>query len=384
MNSNDRLSSVHSHPTRSSGIELMRVICMISIVMGHYVTHGGVLSSLTVETMSSAGVFLQLFGMGNRIACSMFAMITGYFKIASHSDRHYLRIIPLIAEMFFYSVLLYFVTPIQYRMGSSIAFVFLPIFFGNWFVVYYIILYICIPAINPILNKLNHSEFSSLVTVLLVVWSIIPTFSGRLWQFSSFDFFLIMYCLGAYLRLYVVEEQTYSNVRNLLSGFLFLILIGVSIVMLDALALISHNNAILSHARYFMEYSSILAVPCSVFFFLYFARLDIESNIVNCIAKSSLGILLIHDNIAFRNLIWIGLSPNPNYASFPYIHAVFKSIIVYFVCLCIDLLRRGSIGWYIECLVNDAIDIKHIARPCERLDVALFVRKALGLCCHNE
>ena len=64
---------------RNSGFELLRIIAMLMIVANHYRTYGQYFDSAADIGLNT--FFLNVFEMFGSPACSLFALITGYFMI---------------------------------------------------------------------------------------------------------------------------------------------------------------------------------------------------------------------------------------------------------------------------------------------------------------
>ena len=121
---------------------------------------------------------------------------------------------------------------------------------------------------------------------------------------------------------------------------------AATVFVFDWVGQIIGADMLIEHATYFREFSSILAVPCAVFMFLAFRKLNINSNTVNSIASHVLGIYLIHDNTFLREIIWQKISPNALFleSRWLFAHAVIKVLIVFFACLLIDIVREATFG----------------------------------------
>ena len=205
---------------RQSGIELLRIICILCIIAHHYTVHGG-FGSFSCETLTGNAVFLQVFSMFGRMPCSVFAIITGYFMINARTEYadHVKKVIPLIAEMVFYSLLflgvvwIFRLTPVSAVKAVK---AFFPFFWDNWFIVYYIILFLMIPFLNPLLLSLTKRNFEYLILLLLVIWSVVPTFAINSWSFSGIDFFVLHRCLHPpALPRYIQCRKMLAAVRSL-------------------------------------------------------------------------------------------------------------------------------------------------------------------------
>ena len=344
---------------RSSNFELLRIICMLLILVGHYSVHGGC-DEFTVDTLSEGVVFIQMASMFARTACAIFILITGYFMIERKQERHhYRRIVPLIAELFFYSYALAAIFLLTGHPFSIEILIALVPFMGNWFVVYYILFYCLIPLINPILTSMKKKTYQILLFAVYIVWSVFATITfqvdqvdggsaGGMWSSSCFDLFLVMYMTGAYIRLYVHGKERHRNTWNLVVALTAAALILLSVPIIDMIGVRLGSNLIIANADYFHGYNSVLSVIFAISLFLYFSNLNIQSKIINTVAGSVVGIYLIHDNRLTRGYIWRTFWPNADYFAAPYLHMVIKVIVVFLVCLMIDLLRRATIGKWFE------------------------------------
>lgn len=323
--------------SRNSSLELLRIICMVFIIFHHYVVHGQLefnsgitFSELFVKSMS-------LFG---KWACDVFMIITGYFMI--NSTFNLKKILKLVLKMFVYSIgiLSIFVlfTDVHISTKTMIKQIF-PIFWGNWFVIYYILLCIISPFLNKLLKSLNKSEYIKMLIILLIIYSVIPMFAIQSWSYSSLDTFIIMYSIGAFVKLWF-DENIYKNRINLLIGLLFQVLIFMSGIGIIIIGKILNKEVILNHYNYFGKIDSILVIFSAIFIFLYFKNITFKNKFINIIAGTTLGIYIIHDNDLVRGKLWKSISPNINYCNTNYliIHFLIKCIVVFVVCSIIDLV----------------------------------------------
>lgn len=329
---------------RNSSFELLRIICMFLIIAYHYAGHGGY-GTFSLNNLSASVVYIQILSLFGRLSCSIFAMITGFYMVDRVDNKHYRKIIPIAAQLIFYSVL---ILAVVYVYDSSLIGLkeiiksLFSVIWGNWYVVNYMIFFLLIPAINQMVNNLSRKNFTILVVVLIFVWSIIPTFT-KAWASSGVDFFIVTYLLGAYIKRCVYGKVNYKNIWNLILGLFFGALLILSTLVIDLVAKCFNSELIFSYATYFKEYKTVIALPCAVFIFMFFSRISFESNIINYISKSTLGIYLIHENFLLRVIIWERIFPNVEYVNNPYLHSVVKIIAVFVVCLIVDIIRRETI-----------------------------------------
>ena len=86
-----------------------------------------------------------------------------------------------------------------------------------------------------------------------------------------------------------------------------------------------------------------LAFVSSFSLFMLFKNIKIKQNrVINTIAASTFGVLLIHANSdAMRRFLWQDVLHNKSYYNSPFlvVHAILSVILVYIVCICIDQVR---------------------------------------------
>ena len=326
-----------NNPTKSrnSSIELLRIFCMIFIILHHYVVHG----EFDIEKLNFNVSVLQIISMGGKFACNIFILITGYFMITSKVN--YKKIILLIGEMLFYSILFMIIgiavgiTKFNIKDFTKAIF---PIFWGNWFVIFYIMLYIMIPYINKLIEQLDKITFKKLLLILFIILSIVPTCTAEAWSFSNIDIFIFMYMLGAYIRLYYDKKL---SIKTKIICIISIIILFLSPIFIDCIGEILHTNKLLNKATYFLAQNSFLCIVASISMFLIFKNIELKSNFINYISSSVLGVYLISDNRTISYWLWNGLSPNANYlhSKFLIIHIIVKVFLIFVICTAIDKTR---------------------------------------------
>ena len=163
---------------------------------------------------------IQAISFGGKLACAIFILITGYFLI--NSKFNYKKIIKLIAKVTIYDVLIALIVyGFNIKNFSILECIkeLIPILFGPWFIVNYIILYLFSPFLNKMLKSLDKSSYKKLIILTLLIWSLIPTITKSAWTFSNLDSFIVMYIIGAYLRLYTNEETNNNNILYTMTDY---------------------------------------------------------------------------------------------------------------------------------------------------------------------
>ena len=153
---------------RNSNIELLRIISMIMIVFSHYSVH----SKINIESMpiSFNRFFLEIISVGN-IGVIIFVLITGYYNIEKNKVFRIDKIIILVLQVVFYSVVLYFLLVIFKQIDFNfinMVKAILPISFKQyWFITAYISLYIIMPFLNIFLKSISKKQYSIFLIVII-------------------------------------------------------------------------------------------------------------------------------------------------------------------------------------------------------------------------
>lgn len=343
---------------RNSSFELLRLVCILFIIAHHYYYHGNLGLPFNENNLTTGKIFLQIMSVFGRNACSIFVLISGYFMINSNCVN-VKRLIILLLEMLTYSTIIAF----GFRYFSNYEVTneqllksILPIPYGNWFCVYYILFSLIIPQINKLLISLSSREYLNFILIILGVYCVLNTCIKNEIEFSNIDFFFVMYVIGGYIRLHF--HINYSNRINLFICILSGLIMMISVIIIDYVGIKFHKPNLIEHATYFQQFNTIPAVLFSISTFLFFKRLSIHNRIINYLGKSVLGIYLIHDNDVLRKIIWCKIFPNELYMDFPYFHFIIKIILVFILALIIDIIRRNTV----EKIILKVLDNRWVAK----------------------
>ena len=108
------------------------------------------------------------------------------------------------------------------------------------FITSYILVYILSPYINRFLKSISKEEHKKFLIISIIIWSIIPTIFGifnnnteSFLYFNRFIWMIVMYILGAYIRLYSLKffnKNTNKKAIVLsLCSFIFMVL-GIIVI----------------------------------------------------------------------------------------------------------------------------------------------------------
>lgn len=192
---------------------------------------------------------------------------------------------------------------------------------------------------------MEKSEHEKLVILLLLVYTVLPSFFKAEVNFNYITWFIVLYFLAAYIRMY--PRSWFSNAK--LWGILSIVMLVLSWASILAMAFLERKIAHSGLAYFFVSDSNkILALTTAISIFLFFKNINMkQSRIINTISASTFGVLLIHANSdTMRKWLWQDVLHNTQMyeSSWLPIHAVLSVVSVFFICTIIDHIRIRSIS----------------------------------------
>lgn len=328
---------------RDSNLELFRIIMMLSIVAHHYVVNSG-LSPLVAETPYEwRNYFLLLFGMWGKIGINCFVLITGYFMCKS--DITVRKFLMLLFEVVFYNIACYSIfllTNYESVSLKGLYYALNPISsitdgFTSCFLVYYLL----IPFLNVLVNNLSSRQHTILVILCIFFFSLMDHVPGFKFRFNYVGWFCVLHVIASYIRFYQKDFKLFS------SRGIYLVLLGMTIAILGVMLPAWGRNLGLPFDgwiyRWVSDSNAFLAVISSVLLFVGFKNIHIgQSKIINTIASSTFGVLLIHANSnTMRRWLWGDVCQNVEWFNSPWmpLHAIGCVLAIYVACIIIDKIR---------------------------------------------
>ncbi len=336
---------IRQKSARSSNYELLRIISMMLIVMHHFSVHGGYVFSETGFTFNR--VWVQILSGGGRLGVDIFVLISGYFLVQSeYKPRKLIKLILQVTECAIFCVLILVISgEIQFASIGEAAQIFkkaiLPIPYEQyWFATTYFILYLFSPYLNRLIKSMDKAMHKKLILSGVVIWSVFPTFLDASFDFNYVGWFIILYMIAAYIRLYPLKVKDIKRKSLLTAAGSYLLLLGL-IVGFDFLSI--QNPNFQDFAVRIREVNSLLTLVCAVAAFLSFQNMRIQSKVINRIAATTFGIYLLHDNPIIRNTLWLKLLHGNSYIESRYYiwYSLAAVLIVFFVCSILEMLRAG-------------------------------------------
>lgn len=314
---------------------------MLLIVAHHYVVNSGLTDVMSLDPTSWRTVFLSIFGAFGKIGINCFVLITGYFMCTSSISLK--KFIRLVLEVCFYNIVIYLIFVITGHTEISLMGILTAIFpiteIGQNFTGCFLLFYLMIPFLNVLVGGMSEKQH----IYLLVLVSFIYIFFGTVKVFdvsmNYVSWFAVLYLISSYIRLH--PKKMFENTR--IWGVLSLISLSMCIVgivlCIIAGTLIDRFNPFF----FVVDSNTFLAVFTGISSFMFFKNLKIKnSRLINTVAASSFGVLLIHANsAAMRQWLWIDVLNNVGMfgSNLLVVHAIVSVLSIYVICTVLDILR---------------------------------------------
>jgi len=335
------------HVNRKSNIEILRIISIILIVLFHCVFHSG----LSFGFNFSFNKFMsKIFWMYGELGVNLFVLIMGYFMI--NAKFKFKKFVKIIFQVLFYHFLtIIFACYIGIYQLSEIRqffFIAFPVTLNSyWFITAYILIYIFSPYLNLFVKKIEKLQYQKFLLLLLIIFSIIPTFFGVLYNntesllyYNRFIWFIVLYLIGAYIKLYSISFIETKKKSIIISVLSFLTLI-VSILIIDKFDFLFAKIG-LTEVAYLWTPNNIPMLLLSISIFGIFLNMKIKDNkIVNKFASTTLGIYLLHDGV-LSVWLWKTVFKIATFQDSILLipRVLFSSLIVILIGVIVDLIRQ--------------------------------------------
>ena len=300
---------------RQANYELLRIAAMLMVVALHYLSHTGMLLTEGGEG-GSARVFGMLVESFCIVAVNVYVLISGYFLVEAGFRAK--RILALVCQVLFYSVMIPLIL-----MGAGLAardaeggiyrlqqYLFPLQSEHYWFAASYVYLYLFTPVLNAAVKAMSKKQMQITIGGLLLLFcglkSLVPLRFVMDRFGYDFGWFLCVYLLAAYIRLYgcpVIRDAKRA----------WGVYIGCCLLIFAMGTGLYAANAKTGRFAYYMEvpyhYNFVLCLFGAVGLFMAFRYVKVPkgkiSELVCKLSPLTFGVYLFHEHIDIRNE-WAG------------------------------------------------------------------------------
>ncbi len=337
---------------RNSNHELMRIISMFFIVLGHVILKGKVLAT----TNPNIKTLYLLIVLTLIVHVNSYLLLTGFYQ--SKSTFKQKKVWSILNASWFYRTIIVIIFLALNLINVPKVQILKDISYLSrdyWYITCYILLYCLSPFLNILINALNHKDFKRLLIVSTLIFSFLPTITnGEVFKNDGYTLYncIYLYFIGAYLREYPLDKSYFFKrySKTIYHG----ILIGVFLLCLLLNFLFYNYSSQISNYNTFFEYiakiindaslsySNPIIVIQSVAFFLFFTSLNFKSKIINWYSKLMLGVYMIHEQHYLREELykWLGVTEGPRDTYLFILYVIGVALFILIVGSLIEWLRQ--------------------------------------------
>lgn len=329
---------------RQSNIELLRVISMFMVLLGHYYVISGFSD---IDIISFNWIGMQFLGAWSKVAVDIFVIITGYFLV--NQTFRWKKVLKLLSCTYFWGII---VLLLGFALGLSIKTDYIykslfPLTPLNWFARSYLLLYISIPLFNKIINSVSKARLGQIIIALTTIFYTVPTlistFISSGGYLTSYFTFGIMYMIGAYIRKY---GDAKLDKISIYAGIVSIILILASILWND---IHMHEGLYIMYLAH--KGNSVVGLLAAIGIFTIFKNIKISYNpFINTVASTTFAVYLIHNNPIISNWLWNSMVSSKDYFESPFflLHMLGVTLLIFAVCSILEWLRLKAFDNYIK------------------------------------
>lgn len=276
---------------------------MLMIVANHFSAHGG--WNFTAESNILNSDFIQMLRIGGKLGVNIFIMISGYFLIQSNGGTAR-RLLKLWGQLVFYGVGIYIfyivITNTPFDVHNLLQVLFPITNVSWWFANDYFILVMFVPFINVMLKNIDRKQYKNMLITLFFLWGVLGmVFDYKAYGMNTLLWFVFVYSVAAYIRLYDVE---FGSMKKCVVVVLGLFLLNFAYVAF-ANYMGQTSDFWAEHVRFFYCINSWVQLILAVYIFAVFRNCNIKyTKLINMIASGTFGVYLLHDNKMMRSVIW--------------------------------------------------------------------------------
>jgi hypothetical protein len=349
---------------RESNFELLRIVCMFLIIVYHCIVHGfPTLENPFLYKVNLNYIFAVILGSWGKLGVFGFVFITSFFMCDKNKIKSQ-NIVEIYLKALIFSAILggigFYIKELSLKMLIT---EFLKPINQYWFLETYILFFLMLPVLYVVQNKLTDNSLKKLVIILTVAVPIYDLFFYTS-QGGNLADFIYCYFLMSYLK---------NKPNNFFEKNRKIIFIVITLAVIILRVGISYTGDItgiyyIKSLQYRLADPNIIAVIQALALFYIFKNIKCADNkYINLVAKSTLGIYILHENIFIRHdkqsLLYNRILKIPYFyttAYFPIVLLIF-GLDIFIICSIIDIL-------FSKFIITPIMNLKIIQKLCNKFD----------------
>lgn len=326
---------------RDSGLELLRFIAIILIVLHHACISGGLeIFQSSFNPVNHAVV--SALGIWGMFGVDIFFLISFWFMLEKKFSFRIESWIRLVIEVIILALIAYAVAIVffhdAFSAGTTLKTMLSPVLNTYWFITVYLIVFLFMPFFRVVYERLSNG---GIITLFCIAFIAIPAYRGGygMAPISSLDYAFFMVSAAMLVKRFEEKIKTYALVGAI-------VCILASILGIYAGLNMGKGQGMLYElcVNRFSPFQSLGAI---FVFVLYKNRVSFKSKAVNFLAKGVLGVYILHASPSIAQHIWIDLfritdafKQGPAFA----LKLIVATFAVVIVCLPVSLLVHKGVS----------------------------------------
>ena len=355
---------------RNSGIELLKIIAIVLIVIFHvvntlktinpYISYSDYVIDLSVATTDIWKFILTIFSYLGYLGNSIFFICSAWFLL--RSSKYYKRKwFFMLLEILFISMFILVVMLIIRHgdiSGKILLKSILPTTFApNWYLTCYLLFYPIHPLLNVVIQKLDKQHLFRFSAALFVIYGCFAFIKNDLFFSSTIILWIAIYFVMAYIQLYLKDFADSDKYNFMLLAVGLVGWFGIAFVAnYLGLHISFFNDKVLRWATNYNPFLIIIAIAL----FNLMRKLTFKNRAINYISSLSLLVYIIHENVVLRNYCRTALW-NYVYKNYGYSHILLwvfaLSFIVFMFGLVSSMIYDKTIRTFIRKLADTLYSI---------------------------
>lgn len=332
---------------RESGIELLKIIAIILIVVSHviqtlrnenqFITYSDYVLDLSTATTDIRNFVLILFSHFGALGNNIFFVCSAWFLLQS-SRWNKKKWSYMLLEVWIISIIILILTLILRGGDIStkiiIKSMFPNIFANNWYLTCYLLFYPIHPLLNLLIKQTNKKILFRMSASMFILYCGFGFIKGDLFFPSPIILWITIYLIIAYIQLYMWDF--FANIKNNIilltvgfSGFIG----GVALVNILGIHIPILHDKVLNQATNCNPFLIIISI--AVFNIMH--KCTFKNFTVNYISSLSYLIYIIHENLILKNY-FRPIMVNYIYVNYGYKYLVFWVLVMIMIVFFFGLI----------------------------------------------
>lgn len=291
---------------RKYGIDLLRIIAVVMIVVLHCFTQGGLIDNCI--PMSKQGIFSAIMTTFTIAGVNIFALISGYVSYRKNDikvkySRYFELWITVVFYCLFISSILCYIKP-EYSFKKNFILMITPVSSNlYWYFSAYTGLYIIKPFINRGLDKSEELFLKKLFIVFFLMYSIYSVLFDSFGLDTGYSalWIIILYIMG-----YIVNKCNLF-IHKKISVLLLILFALIVVTTLSVLFIKDKDTILISMNRFmFISYLSPTVLIFAIIMLVLFSKIKVNEKIskyIKLITSTSFAVYLVNCHPIFFQAI---------------------------------------------------------------------------------